>query len=214
VRHSAATMTTVLLIRHGQNDFVGKHKLAGWLPGVHLNDVGRAQAEAVAASLKGVKLQAVYASPLERTTETAAPIAQAQGLEVQVLPGLGELKLGKWEGRSLKSLRRLKMWERVQNAPSLARFPNGESFAEAQARIVAELDTLINRHTSKKAVIAVVSHSDMIKLAIAHYVGLPLDLFQRLVVDPGSISVLAFHGAHTRLVKLNDASAAHQAEAR
>ncbi len=164
--------------------------------------------------LASVKLHAVYASPLDRTMETAAPIAEAQGLEVQICPGLGELKVGKWEGRSLRSLRRLKMWQRVQNAPSLARFPGGESFAEAQARIVAELDTLINKHTSKKAVIACVSHSDMIKLAIAHFVGLPLDLFQRLVVDPGSISVLAFHGGHMRLVKLNDATASRQAETR
>jgi probable phosphoglycerate mutase len=207
-------MTTVLLVRHGQNDFVGKHRLAGWLPGVHLNELGLAQAEAVAASLADVKLQAVYASPLERTMETANPIAEAQGLKVQVRPGLGELRLGKWEGRSLKSLRRLKLWQRVQNAPSRARFPGGESFAEAQARIVGELDTLINQHRSKKAVIACVSHADMIKLAVAHYVGLPLDLFQRLVVQPGSVSVLAFHGEHTMLVKLNDAAAAHQAKAR
>jgi probable phosphomutase (TIGR03848 family) len=207
-------MTTILLIRHGQNDFVGKHKLAGWLPDVHLNDVGRAQADALAASLAEVKLQAIFASPLERTMETAAPIAAAQGLEVQPRPALGELKLGKWEGRSLKSLRRLKMWHRVQNAPSLARFPGGESFAEAQARIVSELDTLIQMHSSKRALIACVSHSDMIKLAVAHYVGIPLDLFQRLVVDPGSISVLTFHGAYTRLIKLNDAMAAHQAKAR
>jgi probable phosphomutase (TIGR03848 family) len=207
-------MTTVLLIRHGQNAYVGKHKLAGWLPDIHLNDVGVAQAEALAASLAATKLQAVYASPLERTMETAEPIAEAQGLEVQPRPDLGELKLGKWEGRSLKSLRRLKMWQRVQDAPSLARFPEGESFAEAQARMVAELDALIARHTSKKAVIACVSHSDMIKLAIAHYVGLPLDLFQRLVVAPASISVLTFHDRYTRLVKLNDSSANQHPKAR
>jgi probable phosphomutase (TIGR03848 family) len=207
-------MTTLLLIRHGQNDFVGKHKLAGWLPDVHLNDVGRAQADALAASLADVKLQAVYASPLERTMETAVPIADARSLRVQPLPGLGELKVGKWEGRSLKSLRRLKMWQRVQYAPSLARFPGGESFSEAQARIVAELDRLIEKHSSKKAVIACVTHSDMIKLAIAHYLGLPLDLFQRLVVHPASVSVLVIQDGHTLLVKLNDATAAQQAKAR
>ena len=207
-------MTTLFLIRHGQNDFVGKHKLAGWLPGVHLNDVGRAQAQAVADALRPITLQAVYASPLERTMETAAPIAEAQGLAVQSRPGLGELEVGQWEGRSLKSLQRLKMWQRVQLAPSLARFPGGESFAEAQARITAELDSLMHMHSSKKAVIACISHSDMIKLAIAHYLGLPLDLFQRLVVEPGSISVLAIHDGYTRLVKLNDASAAHRANPR
>ena len=142
------------------------------------------------------------------------PLAEAQGLKVQSRPGLGELKVGQWEGRSLKSLRRLKMWQRVQMVPSLARFPGGESFAEAQARMTAELDVLIEKHSSKKAVIACVSHSDMIKLAIAHYVGLPLDLFQRLVVEPGSISVLAVHDGHTYLIKLNDTSAAHRAKPR
>jgi probable phosphomutase (TIGR03848 family) len=200
-------MANLLLIRHGQNDFVTKHRLAGWLPGVHLNEVGRAQAQALAEYLGKVKLEAVYASPLERAVETAEPIADAQRLPVVQRPDLGELKIGKWEGRTLRSLRALKAWRLVQSAPSLARFPGGESFAEAQARMVADLSALLAQHTSKKAVIACVTHADMIKLAVAHFVGLPLDLFQRLVVDPASVSTLWIHAGHVRLIRLNDTSA-------
>lgn len=207
-------MTTLLLIRHGQNDFVNKHRLAGWLPGVHLNELGRAQAEALGQSLGKVKLEAVYSSPLERAVETAQPIAQAHRMTIVQRPALGELKIGKWEGRSLRSLRTLKAWRLVQSAPSLARFPGGESFAEAQARMVAELAALIAEHTSKKAVIACVSHADMIKLAVAHFVGLPLDLFQRLVVDPASVSAVGVFGGHIRLLKLNDTSALRDLQAR
>lgn len=183
---------------------MGTGKLAGWLPEVHLNDKGRQQASALAQSLKAFKLTAVYSSPLERTLETARPIAEAQGLKVVRRPGLGEVRYGKWQGRTLKSLRKLKYWSVIQTTPSLARFPEGESFPEAQARIVAELESLRDEHSGKKDVIACVSHSDMIKLAIAHYLGLPLDLFQRLVVQPASVNVLVVGKAHVQLVRLND----------
>lgn len=201
-------MTTILLIRHGENDFVRKHRLAGWLPDVHLNERGRRQAQALAEHLARVKLQAVYASPLERTMETAEPIAAAQGLEVIPRPALGEVRVGRWQGQSLKVLRRRKLWSLVQQMPSLARFPEGESFAEAQARVVAELEALRARHRGKRAVIACVSHADIIKLAIAYYLGLPLDLFQRLVVMPASISVLHIQDGAVRLLRLNDTRAA------
>jgi probable phosphomutase (TIGR03848 family) len=197
-------MTTIVFIRHGQNEFVGSGKLAGWLPGVHLNDVGRAQAEALAKGLAGLKFDAIYASPLERTMETAEPIAKGQGLNVQVRAGLGEIDYGRWQGRTLKSLRKLKSWGRIQHQPSLASFPEGESFPQAQARIVAEVEELRAQHSGKKAIIACVSHADMIKLALAHYLGLPLDLFQRLVVEPGSVSVLAVGKDTIRLIRLND----------
>ena len=132
-------MTVVYLIRHGQNDFVKQGKLAGRLPGVHLNDVGRDQVARVAAALKSAKLQAIYSSPLERAAETAAPIAAAQGLEVVSLEGLSEVNIGRWQGLSLRAARRRKLWPTIQYAPSLARFPEGESFLEAQARIVDAL---------------------------------------------------------------------------
>jgi probable phosphomutase (TIGR03848 family) len=202
-------MTLFYLIRHGQNEFVAKGKLAGRMPGVHLDPLGEQQAEALAAQLKPVRFQAVYASPLERTMETAAPLAALQGKEVQPLEGLLEVDYGSWQGASLKSLHRRKLWPVIQRQPSLARFPEGESFPEAQARIVAVLEMLRERHHSSKACVACVFHSDPIKLAIAHYLGLPHDLFQRLTVDPASVSLLAIGDNYTRLLKLNDNRATH-----
>jgi probable phosphomutase (TIGR03848 family) len=200
-------MTTILLIRHGMNEFVGKGKLAGWLPGIHLNEKGIAQAKALADLLKPVKLRAVYSSPLERAVETARPIAKAQGLKVVRREGLGEIRYGSWQGQSLKALRRRKLWPLIQGIPSLARFPEGESFPEAQARVVAELEALRSHHKRKKDIIACVFHSDPIKLAIAHYIGMPLDLFQRLIIDPASINILHIGDGHTHLIRLNDTRA-------
>lgn len=197
-------MTTIYFIRHGENDYIGKSpKLAGWIPGVHLNDRGHAQAKALAEILRPIQFKALYASPLERTMETAEPIASTQGLRVEACEGLGEIRYGRWEGQSLKVLSKRKLWPVIQNTPSLARFPDGESFVEAQNRVVAEIDSLRVIHKSAKASIACVTHADIIKLIIAHYLGLPLDLFQRIVVMPASISIL--HIDHVpRLVALND----------
>jgi probable phosphomutase (TIGR03848 family) len=196
-------MTTLYLIRHGLNDFVGHHKLAGWQPGVHLNEKGRAQAQALAEHLASLKLKAIYASPLERTMETAVPIAAAHKLEVIPREGLGEIHYGQWQGQSIKALKRRKLWPVIQNTPSLARFPDGESFPEAQARIVAEFEILRSKHKGAKDVIACVLHADPIKLAIAHYIGLHLDFFQRLAIQPASISILRIDEHHARLLTMN-----------
>lgn len=193
-------MTTILLIRHGQNDFVEKGKLAGWLPGVHLNDVGRSQAEAMASALEEFELEAVYSSPLERAIETARPIARAKDLTVKRRKGLGEVDIGRWEGLSLRAARRRKLWPIIQNTPSLARFPEGESFFEAQARMVATLEELRGKHSRT---IACVSHADPIKLAVAHYIGMPIDGFQRLDVGPASITQLTIEAGSARLNRLN-----------
>jgi probable phosphomutase (TIGR03848 family) len=200
-------MTIFYLIRHGHNQYVEKGKLAGRLPAVHLSERGRAQAERLAALFADIKLNAIYASPLDRTMETAEPIAMATGLKVIPNEGLLEMDYGTWEGNSLKALHRRKLWPVIQSAPSLARFPQGESFSEAQARIVAELERLRKIHHQKKSVIACIFHSDPIKLAVAHYLGLPIDLFQRIVVEPASISILAVSSNHARLLRLNDARA-------
>jgi probable phosphoglycerate mutase len=197
-------MTTIYLVRHGENDFIGKsHKLAGWLPGVHLNDRGRAQAKALAELLSPVKIDAIYASPLERTMETAQPIAEAKRQEVHERRDLGEIGYGRWEGRTLKALSKRKLWPVIQSTPSLARFPDGESFFEAQTRVVTEIESLRSIHKSPKASFLCVSHADVIKLIIAHYLGLSLDLFQRLVVMPASISILHIDQI-PRLLVLND----------
>jgi probable phosphomutase (TIGR03848 family) len=194
-------MTVFFLIRHGENNLLGK-RLPGWMPGVHLNPRGQAQAEALARGLADIPIRAIYASPLERTMETARPMAKMRKLRVIARPGLGEVRPGTWEGQPLKSLRRRKLWPVIQFTPSLARFPGGESIAEAQARVAAELDALRQRHP--RQTIACFSHGDVIKLAIAHAIGLPLDLYQRLTIAPASVSVLSIDHGLIRLLTLND----------
>ncbi len=202
-------MTTFYLIRHGHNDFLEKHKLVGRMPDVHLSEQGHSQAEALGRILSAVKFKAIYASPLERAVETAEPLARTQSLDIIIREGLLEIGFGSWQGQSLKALTRRKLWPIIQNSPSLARFPNGESFPEAQARVVAELEALRSLHRGKKGSVACVFHSDPIKLAIAHYLGLALDLFQRITISPASISVLAISDSGTRILSLNGTRATY-----
>lgn len=190
----------LLLIRHAQNDWVGE-RLAGWTPGVHLNEVGRAQAATLAQQLAEVPLAAIYSSPLERTLETAQPLAETRDLTVEVREGLGEARYGDWTGRSLEELQKEELWPVVQVYPGGARFPGGESMREVQARIVAEIDAIRDAHAGQT--VAVISHSDPIKMAVAHYAGLPLDLFQRLTVAPASVTAFAFTKFGPRLLCLN-----------
>jgi probable phosphoglycerate mutase len=206
-------MTTFLLIRHGENDWVGR-RLPGWTRGLHLNQNGRAQAEAVATLLRTVRLAAVCSSPLERALETARPLAKAKGLPIQRVRGLAEMQVGQWQGQPLRRLSRTKLWPIIQHTPSLARFPGGESFPEAQARIVAALEALRQRYASPRAVVACFSHADMIKLAVSHYLGLPLDHFQRLAVEPASITALHIRPSGAFLLRLNDTRAAEAARHR
>lgn len=182
-------MPILLLIRHGENDYTKKHKLAGHLPDVHLNERGQKQAQELAEALKDVPIKTVYSSPLERAVETATPIATVRRLEVQIEAGLIETDIGKWQGRSVAALRLQKHWKVIQHAPSRAQFPEGETFHECQARVVSVLDAIIRRHKPQD-IIACVFHADPIKLAIAHFLGMPLDHFQRLGCDTGSVSVL------------------------
>jgi probable phosphoglycerate mutase len=198
-------MPLLLLIRHGENDFTKKGKLAGHTPGVHLNAKGQQQAQALGEALKDVPIKALYASPLERAMETAAPIAQARGLEIQIEAGLLETDIGKWQGRSLRSLQLVKHWKVVQHAPSRAQFPEGETFYGCQTRIVAALDA-ISRKYKPQDIVACVFHADPIKLAVAHYLGLPLDHFQRLGCDTGSLSLLHIGEMGAMLLKLNQRS--------
>lgn len=195
-------MPLLLLIRHGENDYTKKHKLAGRLPKVHLNERGNEQANALAEAFRGVPIKAIYSSPLERAMETATPIAKAVGLTIQKERGLLETDVGDWQGRSLKRLYLLKHWKVVQRAPSRAQFPNGETFYDCQNRIVSTIDSLLSRHKPKD-IVACVFHADPIKLAVAHYIGLPLDQFQRLGCDTASVSVLAIGEMGASLVKLN-----------
>ena len=193
--------TTLLLVRHALNDWVGE-KLAGWTPGVHLNEKGRAQAQALAQRLAEQPIAAVYTSPLDRALETAQIIAAPHHLEVHIRQGMGEVHYGEWTGQSLQELAKQDAWRVVQFYPSGARFPGGESIREMQARAVAELDAIVAAHPAQTVV--AVSHADVLKAALAHYTGMHLDLFQRLVVSPASLSVLSFTPMGPRLVCLND----------
>jgi probable phosphoglycerate mutase len=195
-------MTTLLLIRHGENDFIKRHRLPGQLPGIHLNERGREQAAALANFLKEMLITAVYASPLERAVETAGPLAQARGLEIHTVSALADTDVGQWQGRSWKIISRTKAWKTVQLAPSRFRFPGGESFLECQTRVVTALDRIAAAHKQDE-IVAVVFHADPIKLAVAHYLGVPLDHFQRPACDPGSITRLELGEHATRLVWLN-----------
>jgi probable phosphoglycerate mutase len=184
-------MTTILLIRHGQNDFVGK-RLAGRTPGVYLNDTGHKQAAQVAEALRCAPIKAVYSSPLERAMQTAAPLAAACGLEVLPHPGLLEVDFGDWQGITFGAMRRKKLWKTVTERPSEMCFPNGETFTAAQQRGVAAIEQIAAAH-GEKDVLACFSHSDMIRLVLAHYLAAPLDFFQRIVIDTASISIIHLH---------------------
>ncbi|CAN5745084.1 histidine phosphatase family protein [soil metagenome] len=183
----------MILVRHGQTPTTGR-VLPGRAPGLHLADTGIAQAEAVAERLAGLeRVDAVYASPLERTRQTAKPIASARGLRVRVDRGLLECDFGEWTGRPLKELGKLPEWTTVQRYPSGFRFPGGESFPEMQGRIVGALARLVERHAG--GVVVAVSHADPIKAAVADALGTHLDLFQRIAISPCSASAVSYgHG--------------------
>jgi probable phosphomutase (TIGR03848 family) len=195
-------MPIFLLIRHGENEYTKTGRLAGRMPGVHLNEKGRAQAQALAEKIAGAPVKAIYSSPLERALETAKPIAETLGLEIIQREGLLETDIGEWQGKKLKGLSRLKAWRAVQHAPSMVRFPGGESFAQTQHRIVQEIETLRRQHEEKDLLVCV-SHSDPIKLAVAYYLGLPLDLFQRLQISTASITALLTGETGSSLLTIN-----------
>lgn len=194
-------MTLLLLIRHGTNDWV-HGRLAGWTPGVRLNEAGRKQAQALSERLGDIPIAAVYSSPLERTVETAQAIAAPRNLNVRLVEGVGEVRYGEWTGGELKELSQHELWPGVQFYPSGTRFPGGESLGEVQMRAIATLDGIRAQHPDE--IIAVVSHADLIKLVISYYIGIHIDLFQRLVINPASLTALAFERMGPRLVAFND----------
>jgi probable phosphoglycerate mutase len=196
--------TVVRLVRHGTTPTTGK-VLPGRAPGLHLADAGRRQADAVAgrvAELDGPRRPvAVYASPLERTVETARPIARALGLRVRTERGLLECEFGEWTGAKLSALAKKPEWVTVQRFPSGFRFPGGESFPEMQVRITSALERLVAAHPG--ATVVAVSHADPIKAALAAASGTHLDLFQRWTVAPCSVTALAFGPAGPHVLAVN-----------
>jgi probable phosphomutase (TIGR03848 family) len=197
-------MTDLLLIRHATNDWVGD-RLAGWTPDVHLNEQGRGQAAALAERLASWPIAAIYSSPLERAVETAQAVAAGHNLPILLEDGIGEANYGDWTGQSISELAKAPEWLQVQFTPSLASFPNGEAMGAMQARAVATVERLRRQHPS--GVLAIFSHADVIKAVAAYYVGLPFDLFQRLMIDTASVTWLRFTPHGPRLMRLNDTGA-------
>jgi probable phosphomutase (TIGR03848 family) len=197
----APPSTKLVLVRHAVTEQTGP-MLTGRTRGVDLSEDGRRQAKALAERLAEIPIAAVYASPIERTAQTAAAIADHHALDVRELPGVIEADYGEWTGEKLADLAETDLWKTVQRAPSRARFPGGESLAEMQARMVTALEAIVADHAGE--ILVVVSHADPIKAAIAHFTGLHLDLFQRLAVAPASVTVLELSPYGAALVKCND----------
>jgi probable phosphomutase (TIGR03848 family) len=193
-------MHRLLLVRHAVTAMTGA-ALSGWTPGIDLSDQGRTQARALAERLAPVPLDAVCSSPLERCRQTAAAVAEPRGLTVDVVDDLGEVRYGAWTGRKLSELAKEDLWRVVQHLPSGARFPEGESLYEMQVRAVAACERLRAAYPGKTVLVC--SHADVIKAVTAHYLGMHLDLYQRLVVAPASVTALAFTPAPL-LLRLND----------
>lgn len=196
-----AWATHMVLVRHAVTPQTGP-LLSGRTPGIDLSDEGRAQAAALGARLAELPVAAVYASPIERTTQTAEAIAAPHGLEVHPLDGVLEADYGLWTGQRLADLATTDLWKVVQRTPSRATFPGGESLRAMQARMVAALEGVVEQHRDQ--LVVVVSHADPIKAAIAYYTGLHLDLFQRIVVSPASVTAFAFGPHGVALLKCND----------
>ena len=197
----SAKPTLVILVRHGVTATTGV-KLPGRARGLHLMEAGRLQAGAVAARLARLpRVEAIYASPLERARETAAPIAEARGLPVRIERDLVDLNIGQWTGLSLKRASQKPEWQIIQRHPSGFRFPGGESFTEMQARMVSAVGRLVWRHQGK-AVVAV-SHADPIKALVAHAMGTPLDLFQRIAIAPASVTAILYRTAGPTVLTVN-----------
>lgn len=193
--------TRLVLVRHAVTEETGK-TLSGQMPGIELSEDGRAQAKAVAERLAGLAVAAVYSSPLERTRQTAEAVAAPHGHEVRLVDGLLDEDVGDWTGRTLKELAKDDLWRVIMAAPSRVVFPGGEALPAMQARAVVALDALVAAHPGD--VVVAVTHADIVKAAVAHYVGLHFDLFQRLVVSPASITTLAFTGPFPALLTFND----------
>lgn len=194
-------MALVLLVRHALAEGTGR-RLVGRTPSIYLSDAGREQAGRLARRLAPLPIVAVYASPLERCVQTAEALVAGRRIQVRLEGGLNEVDYGSWTGRSIARARTTRLWKQVQHHPGSARFPGGESLAETQRRSVGTIDDVAERHGRRT--VALVTHGDVIRLALAHYVGVHIDLFQRIHVSPASVSALELGAGPPRIVRLND----------
>jgi probable phosphomutase (TIGR03848 family) len=202
-RHAIYIWLMILfLVRHGLTPITGQ-KLTGRLPGFHLSEQGLEQAGKVGDRLADVPLKAIYSSPMERCLETAEAIAKYHKVKVETVDELTEIDYGAWQGKALSTLSKSKDWQKLRARPADFRFPGGETLREAQTRGIVALERLRAKHKDKA--IAVCSHADMIKLATAGYLGLGIDLYDRITVAPASITTLHLSDGTPRLLNLGDA---------
>jgi len=195
-------MTTVVLVRHGLTHLTGP-VLAGWTPGLHLDERGQKQAAALAERLQPVTFDALVSSPLDRCLDTIAAIAEGRALEVTQDERLGECQYGDWTGKPLKDLAKDPMWKVVQQHPSAAVFPNGEALRDTSARAVNAVRAW-NEKLGPDATWLACSHGDVIKAVVADAMGLHLDQFQRIVIDPCSVTVIRYTDTRPFVVRTND----------
>jgi probable phosphomutase (TIGR03848 family) len=198
-------MPLVILVRHGRTQANASGILAGWTPGVHLDEQGVVQAQAAAERLRPLRLAAIVSSPLERTVETAEAIDRAQRRPPAITldERLGECRYGEWTNRPLAELSKSPLWRTVQERPSAVTFPDGESLPQMQARAVAAVHEW-NARLGDRATYAIVSHGDVIKAILADALGTHLDQFQRIVVDPASVSVVRYGARGVQVLHVND----------
>ncbi|MGB7538207.1 MAG: histidine phosphatase family protein [Anaerolineales bacterium] len=193
-------MTVLLLIRHGETDWLGT-QLAGRLPDIHLNEAGRAQAEALAVMLRPIPLKMIYSSPLERALETAEPTARAAGKRIIEDERLQEVDFGELTGKPFTELRGMSIWQDIHHTPAMVRYPGGESLSEAQDRAVRMVEEL--RGVEDAGIVACFTHADTIRLTLAHLLHMPLAAYHTLVADPASISVVFITRKAVRVAGIN-----------
>ena len=193
--------TTVFLVRHGQTDWIARG-IAGRLPDVHLNAEGRRQAARLVDRMQHLPLRAIYSSPLDRTRETAAPLAGALGLDIGSLPEAVELDFGSWVGQPIPGLADDPRWRAFNTYRSLSPAPGGELMPEVQTRIVAAIVRIRAAHPGEA--VALFSHGDVIRSAVAYFAGVPLDLFLRIEIRPASISSVRFYDDSLQILGVND----------
>lgn len=225
-------MPILLLIRHATNDFVKTGRLPGQGPNLHLNEEGRKQAEALARMLEKRPITAVYSSHLERAIETAWRVAGPRGLALQIRPGLADTNAGDYTGRLIKELAEAEdtrdIWKAIVETPLVGRFPNGESPLDMQRRVVAELERIVAAHPDPEppptpaeppqpdapkvepvppSVIAVVAHNSVVQAALAHFLGMPFENYERLGASPASVSTVFVSAKRTMVMAVNQTPA-------
>lgn len=194
-------MTKFYLIRHGSHDWIDKG-IAGWQPGIHLNERGCEEVEKLATIFQGSPVDLIYSSPLERTMETAAMLAERWNLHpVRVSEALGEVHYGDWTGLTFEEIRSSKQWANYNKFRSGASVPNGEFAIDVQQRVVSEILRLRDAYPDKK--IAIVGHGDPLRLAILHFLGMPIDFIWRIEISPASVSLIEVEQSYVRVKFIN-----------